>query len=1031
MTRTKHYHTICGLYYVVPHPTSSFVPPQRHYLPQLSLSVKSKIVASTSRTVLTQTFVNPKDSPIPELRYTFPLYDGVSVVGFVCTINDERVIRGVVKEKAEARAVYQAAVDRGETAGLLEQLPDASDVFTTTVGNVPANATLKVDITYLGELKHDAEVDGIRFTIPTSISPRYGDYPGELLKSNVPRPDTGISIVVDVEMPDGCNVKNVQSPSHPISVTLGNTSDGAAKGAEMSLQKASATLSQATTELGDDFVLQVVATNTGRPVAMLETHPTLPNQRALMATLVPKFNLPQSKPEIVFLCDRSGSMGGIKVQNMKKALHLFLKSLPVGVKFNICSFGSHFKFLFDRGSKTYDQSTLEKAMKHVDGFDADFGGTEIYEPMAAAFKKRYEDMDLELFLLTDGEIWDQHRLFELIRDEVAKAKGRIRVFTLGIGSGVSHALIEGVANAGNGFSQSVGDTENMNSKVVRMLKASLTPHVNDYTLEIKYGAEPAADSGDDDFELIEKVMDALAIDVKNAPPPEYTPTPEPEKKPISLFDESADPDTPMTDASRDTTARGKYSHVPPVPEPKLLQAPFKIPPLFPFSRTTVYLLLSPGSVQKQPKSVILRGTSPYGPVELEIPVTILEENGETIHQLAARKAVRELEDGRGWIFHARDAGSESSPLIKDKYQGRFDDMVEREAVRLGVRYQVGGKWCSFVAVDANDREGEAAAAASEEVQAPQVEAFEETITGPLKKRKMAGRDVLSACAAPPPGMTAQQSQQMFMAAPSPALKAGFATRSRRPPFFGGLGGLLKSASARFSSSSAPMPPPPPAPMPMACAAPMAMPGGAPPPPPAMPYAPGYKTRSSGLLPDAGFGRCARSVPKAELVMHYQREMLEASAMPCPDDDEEEMVDESSEEDKAMADAAPAAESGPVGKSGEDMLAALVAAQSFAGSWKWEAAVLAVVLGKDTKEVKKVEVPKELGGRKADEALATAMVLVFLEEKLRGMKDEWEMMADKAREWLEGELKKVGETRGVEEYLEVAKGWMEKEQGVKF
>ena len=130
---------VCGLYYLVP---SSWGTPTRRYLPQVSLNVHSHIIGSTSRTTLSQNFVNPdKDTPIPELRYTFPLYDGVSVVSFVCTINRTRVIKGVVQERAQARKTYQAAVDRGETAGLLEQLPNANDVFTTTIGNVDRKST--------------------------------------------------------------------------------------------------------------------------------------------------------------------------------------------------------------------------------------------------------------------------------------------------------------------------------------------------------------------------------------------------------------------------------------------------------------------------------------------------------------------------------------------------------------------------------------------------------------------------------------------------------------------------------------------------------------------------------------------------------------------------------------------------------------------------------------------------------------------------------------------------------------------------
>lgn len=696
-------HHVCGLYYLVPGPSGMAT--TRRYLPQVALNVHSHIIGSTSRTALSQNFVNPdKDSPIPELRYTFPLYDGVSVVSFVCTINRTRAIKGVVQERAQARKTYQAAVDRGETAGLLEQLPSASDVFTTTIGNVPAGAEIKVDLTYLGELKHDAETDGIRFTLPTSIAPRYGSYPGEMVTSSVTDNSGGVTIVVDAEVPLGSQIKNVQSPTHPIAVSIGNTSAGAASGADMSLQKASATLSLGTTELGDDFVLHVVATNTSNPIAVLETHPTIPNQRALMATLVPKFNLPPSKPEIVFLCDRSGSMRGSSVTHMVTALQVFLKSLPVGVKFNICSFGSHHDLLFPEGSRSYDAATLKEATEHVSGFSANYGGTEMLRPLGDIFKRRYKDMDLEVFLLTDGEIWNQGDLFRMMNKYVGESKGAIRVFTLGIGSGASHSLIEGVARAGNGFAQTVGHNEKMNSKVVRMLKASLSPHVKDYTLEVKYEKPETSMDDDDDFEIIEKVMDALDIDVKE---PEVEPKAD-AKKPISLFDTSANPDVEMADASLDTSAEGKYSHVPPVAEPKLLQSPFEIPPLFPFNRTSVYLLMSPDSTQRTPKSVILRGTSPSGPLELEIPVTVLPEKGETTHQLAARKAIKELEEGRGWLHHAREAasGPGQGQLLKDRFEGRFSDMVEREAVRLGVTYQVGGKWCSFVAVEENEEKGE-------------------------------------------------------------------------------------------------------------------------------------------------------------------------------------------------------------------------------------------------------------------------------------------------------------------------------------
>lgn len=114
--------------------------------------------------------------------------------------------------------------------------------------------------------------------------------------------------------------------------------------------------------------------------------------------------------------------------------------------------------------------------------------------------------------------------------------------------------------------------------------------------------------------------------------------------------------------------------------------------------------MSPSTTQKTPKSVVLRGTCSQGPLELEIPVQVLEAPGETIHQLAAKKAVHELEEGRGWLYNARD---QEGRLIREKYPGRLDEIVEREAVRLGVEFQVGGKFCSFVAVEKKEKSNSA------------------------------------------------------------------------------------------------------------------------------------------------------------------------------------------------------------------------------------------------------------------------------------------------------------------------------------
>ena len=608
------------------------------------------------------------------------------MVSFTCHVG-KRTLHGLVKEKNQAKKVYNEAVAKGETAGLFEQLPEASDVFSTKLGNVPAGETVVVEITYVGELKHDTETNGIRFTIPTKIAPRYGTVETPLLGTPAKQTE-GIRITVDAIMPEGSFIQGIQSPSHPIAVTMGTTSQEAS--ADPTMSRASATLSLGSSNLDHDFILIVLAKDTATPKAILETHPTIPHHRALMATLVPKFSLPPGRPEIVFVVDRSGSMEG-KMSILASAMKVFVKSLPVGVKFNICSFGSTYSFLWKR-SQSYSEDSLVKALSLIDHIRADMGGTETFGAIKATIDARYGDIPLEVILLTDGDIWQQENLFMYLNKEVEKSKGDVRVFPLGIGSGVSSALIEGVARAGNGFAQIVQDGEKLDNRVVRMLKGALSPHVSDYTLEVQYGPDDSPD--DDDFELVDKVTDGIRVLLSEAEPPEKA------KAPISLFDTSVNPDAEGK-PNDDTTGQSRYNHLPPIPPPALLQAPQKIPPLFPFTRTTVYLLMSPSTIQKNPTALVLRGNSPQGPLQLSIPIEVLPSPTETIHQLAARKAVQDLEESRGWLYEARD---DKKTLLTERFPSKFEDMREREAVRLGVQFQVANRWCSFVAVAANDKE---------------------------------------------------------------------------------------------------------------------------------------------------------------------------------------------------------------------------------------------------------------------------------------------------------------------------------------
>ncbi|KAI1284732.1 von Willebrand factor type A domain-containing protein [Xylaria sp. FL0933] len=651
---------------------------RRSYLPLSRLNIHTIIKDVTSRTVLTQSFINETNKNLEDLVYSFPLYGGVTVVSFSATIGDVRV-NGIVKDKQQAHLEFKNAVAKGEVAALLEQLPEASDVFTTHIGNVPAGSSVVVELVYIDELNYDAQADGLRLTIPSSIAPRYGATPENLLSSPLLSSSVqeAIQIIVDVQSPEGCPVQGIQSPSHPVAVNIGRTTDMPTEA--FMPHRGSATLSLNCTSFDKDFVIMVNVANANVPKALLETHPTIAGQRALLVTLVPTFQLPSGPSEIVFILDRSGSMGG-KMSMVIQAMNTMLKSLRVGVKFNICSFGSHFSFIWPR-SKPYNQINLEEALEHVNALDSNFGGTEMIGPVQATLSQRDQDLALNVIILTDGQIWGQDDLFKIIRESSEHYGSRF--FSLGIGNGASTALVQGIATEGNGASQFVAEGELMDKKMIQLLKGALTPHSTNYSLDMNYKRD------DEDFEIVtyeDVSRAAITLPVREK-------TKDSHETPVASASEKSSGEVDLN--RREDAKKDRFAHVPTVPAPPILQAPVQLPPLYPFSRTTIYLLLDQSTYGLTPESITLRGSSGDGPIQLEIEVDDIGR-GETFHQLAARKAVSELERGHGWLRKATQ--KDSGILLKTHYNGSWwTEIVEREAIRLGVMFQIPGKWCSFIA----------------------------------------------------------------------------------------------------------------------------------------------------------------------------------------------------------------------------------------------------------------------------------------------------------------------------------------------
>ena len=108
------------------------------------------------------------------------------------------------------------------------------------------------------------------------------------------------------------------------------------------------------------------------------------------------------------LVDCSGSMSAEnRIPLAREAMLLFIRSLPVDTHFNIIRFGSNYDVLFKTPAMTvvYNETTARRAETLIRSMQADFGGTEILEPLKY-LKQRppAPGRSRQVFLLTDGEV---------------------------------------------------------------------------------------------------------------------------------------------------------------------------------------------------------------------------------------------------------------------------------------------------------------------------------------------------------------------------------------------------------------------------------------------------------------------------------------------------------------------------------------------------------------------------------------------------------------------------------------------------
>ena len=387
-------------------------------LPLKDVSVEAEIQGYVLGLESTLKYANESAEPA-EVVFRFPLEQSHAVVGLTAII-DGRKIKAQLKEKEEARADYDDALASGQSAALAEE--KSGDVFSISLGNLPAGKEAEIHLKLVGELGIDAE-GSVRFSLPSSLKPRYSPAGssdplagvGGGAQAQVDQASTSCVQHFQLTVLNAKEVAEVTSPTHTITATRSNGED-----------RIGVVLAGSETLVGD-LVILIKHKLPHAPTALVEGGSSeregIMKAPAVMINFFPEFDNVDAACEFIFLVDRSGSMSGGFINSARETLILFLKSLPEGCNFNIIGFGSRYEKLFSAVSVPYTQESLDKATRHAREMQANLGGTELLQPLEYIFReKSTSGLPRQIFVLTDGAVSNTDACITRVRQNVKNSR---------------------------------------------------------------------------------------------------------------------------------------------------------------------------------------------------------------------------------------------------------------------------------------------------------------------------------------------------------------------------------------------------------------------------------------------------------------------------------------------------------------------------------------------------------------------------------------------------------------------------------
>ena len=436
---------------------------------------------------VTQKFANPFKDKI-EAVYTFPLGVDAAVTDMTMKVGD-RVIRGQIKPREEARQIYEQAKAKGHVASLLDQ--ERPNIFTQWVANIEPGKRIDITISYTELLKY---ADGrYEFVFPMVVGPRYipGDTPSSPAKGGTgwgrdttAVPDAsritppvapegqraGHDISVKVYVNAGMEIKLIESRQHEVATRW----PGKGK------QRAIVELAQKKTIPNKDFVLSYATVQEGIGDTIL-MH--VDGKKGGFFTLIlepPKKIKPaEVRPrELVFVIDSSGSMSGFPIETAKEVMARCIRNLRPRDTLNLITFAGHTTQLWEEAVAN-TEANRDKALAFLKDLKGG-GGTEMMKAIHACLGGRRDPERTRIVcFMTDAYVGNDMAIVNAVRNYADKA----HVFSFGIGTSVNRYLLDNMARAGRGEVEYVLDAKQAPAAAKRFYDRIDAPVLGDVRLD--------------------------------------------------------------------------------------------------------------------------------------------------------------------------------------------------------------------------------------------------------------------------------------------------------------------------------------------------------------------------------------------------------------------------------------------------------------------------------------------------------------------------------------------------------------------